>query len=91
MDATNYAESGNGQGSFVSDEDTRWRAWVAACHGLKGEARGLGATALGEYFYQLELAGKFRDREKIQEIYPLAMEEWERVVDGIRTAMERTG
>lgn len=61
-----------------------WNAWVSACHGLKGEARGLGALELGAHFYQLELAGRTRDIEKIEEIYPHVQKEWDRVVEGIR-------
>ena len=65
-----------------------WNAWISSCHGLKGEARGLGASVLGAYFYQMELAGKTRDQEKIEEIYPHACKEWKKVVDGIRLAIE---
>lgn len=70
---------------YGTPQDTAaWNAWVSSCHGLKGEARGLGASTLGTYFYQLELAGKTRDIEKIEEIYPQTQKEWDRVVDGIR-------
>lgn len=71
----------------ASEYNTAWKTWVSSCHGLKGEARGLGAAALGTYFYQLELAGKAEDREKIEEIYPQACQEWEKVVDGIQLAI----
>ena len=72
-------------GEYGTPQDTAaWNAWVSSCHGLKGEARGLGASTLGTYFYQLELAGKTRDIEKIEEIYPQTQKEWDRVVDGIR-------
>ena len=60
-------------------ESAAWNAWVSSCHGLKGEARGLGASVLGEYFYQLELAGKTKDKEKIEELYPHACKEWKKI------------
>lgn len=72
-------------GEYGTPQDTaEWNAWVSFCHGLKGEARGLGASTLGAYFYRLELAGRTRDIEKIEEIYPQVLKEWDRVVDGIR-------
>lgn len=74
------------QDILTQESDEVWNAWVASCHGLKGEARGLGALTLGRYFYQMELAGRGRDREKIAEILPLAEEEWEKAVNGIRSA-----
>lgn len=75
-------ESGGGE----PEAKEPWYAFVSFCHGRKGEAKGLGASALGDYFYQLELAGRARDREKILDIYPHAVEEWVWVADIIRTA-----
>jgi len=66
---------------------TAWKVWVSSCHGLKGEARGLGASALGAFFYQLELAGRAEDKEKIEQIYPYVCQEWKKVVDGIQLAI----
>lgn len=72
---------------LVKQENTSlWKMWVASCHGLKGEAKGLGAENLSEYFYQLEYAGRAEDREKIEEILPVAEEEWEKVINGIQIA-----
>lgn len=68
------------------ESEPLWKMWVASCHGLKGEAKGLGAEVLSEYFYQLELAGKAKDREKTEEILPLAEKEWEKVICGIQLA-----
>lgn len=65
-----------------------WNMWTASCHGLKGEARGLGASVLGEYFYQMEMAGKNQDKEKIEQIYVLAVKEWNKVVNGIQLTMK---
>lgn len=65
-----------------------WNMWIASCHGLKGEARGLGASVLGEYFYQMEMAGKNQDKEKIEQIYVLAVKEWNKVVNGIQLTMK---
>lgn len=80
---------GNGMHEGDSEEcGALWNAWIAACHGLKGEARGLGAAALGGYFYQLELAGRGGDMEKINVLYPDVCDEWEKVVEGIRRALE---
>ena len=65
-----------------------WKQWVSACHGMKGEARGIGAAALGEKFYSLELAGREQDIARIQREYPDMDSEWQRVVEGIRQALE---
>ena len=35
-----------------------WKTFVTQSHGLKGEAWGIGARKLGDFFYQLECAGK---------------------------------
>ncbi len=35
-----------------------WKTFVTQSHGLKGEAWGIGARTLGDFFYQLECAGK---------------------------------
>ncbi|MDE5823143.1 MAG: hypothetical protein K2H91_00435, partial [Lachnospiraceae bacterium] len=80
-------EAGNG-GCETPESILAWNAWISFCHGLKGEARGLGASVLGAYFYQLELAGRTKDKGKIEEIYPHANKEWKKVVEGIRLAME---
>lgn len=47
------------------------------------EARGLGAVELGELFYQLELAGRGKDTEKIKEVYPAALASRKKVSDSI--------
>lgn len=78
------------QDMLKQENDELWNAWVALCHGLKGEARGLGAMTLGRYFYQMELAGRGRDREKIEEIFLPAVEEWKKTVNGIRSASGET-
>lgn len=71
-----------------TEQKTLWNTWVVSFHGLKGEARGIGASDLGEYFYQMELAGREKDLKKIQEIYPVVLEEWKRVTEGIKTVMQ---
>ena len=68
-----------------TEDRIEWEKWVVTCHSLKGEARGIGASELGEYFYQLEMAGREKDTGKIKENYSAAMKEWEKVVEGIRT------
>lgn len=61
------------------DKEENWNAFVIQVHGLKGEARGIGAVELGELFYQLEMAGKEKNGTVIEDIYPAAMEEWQRI------------
>ena len=65
-----------------------WKQWVSACHGMKGEARGIGAAELGEKFYSLELAGREQDIARIEKEYSDMDSEWRRVVEGIRQALE---
>lgn len=69
----------------TSEQLAAWEQWVVSCHALKGEARGLGASKLGEEFYRLELAGKEKKALTIQNYYPITVKEWEKVVDGIHT------
>lgn len=66
------------------DKAENWNTFVIQAHGLKGEARGIGAVELGELFYQLEIAGKEKDRTVIEDIYPKAMEEWEKIRNVIK-------
>ena len=68
-----------------------WKQWVSACHGMKGEARGIGAAELGEKFYSLELAGREQDIAGVEKEYPDMDSEWQRVVEGIRQALEIVG
>ena len=72
----------------MSERDAFWDSWIAFCHGRKSEARGLGASRLGEYFYRLELLGRTKDIEKIKEIYPLANQEWKRAANEIQLAIK---
>ena len=65
-----------------------WNMWIVSCHGLKGEARGIGASILGEYFYQMEMAGRTQDKEKIEQIYMFAVKEWNKVVNGIQRTIK---
>ena len=64
-----------------------WKTFITQSHGLKGEAWGIGARKLGDFFYQLECAGKERDMEKAEHFYPKAMEEWQQVVDAIQRVL----
>lgn len=68
-----------------------WKQWVSACHGMKGEARGIGAAELGEKFYSLELAGREQDIAGVEKEYPDMDSEWQRVVEGISQALEIVG
>ena len=64
-----------------------WKTFVIQSHGLKGEAWGIGARTLGDFFYQLECAGKEKNIEKIEHFYPEAMEEWQQVVDAVQRVL----
>lgn len=64
-------------------ETTEYSSFVVQVHGLKGEARGIGADRLGELFYELELAGKEQDEEQIRALYPETMEQWKLVTAAI--------
>lgn len=64
-----------------------WKTFVIQSHGLKGEAWGIGARTLGDFFYQLECAGKERSLKKIEHFYPEAMEEWQQVVDAVQRVL----
>ena len=64
-----------------------WKTFVIQSHGLKGEAWGIGARTLGDFFYQLECAGKEKNIEKIEHFYPKAMEEWQQVVDAVQRVL----
>lgn len=75
-----------GDGLKPDETDRLWKEWISVCHGLKGEARGLGAKELGEYFYALELAGRAGDYNKIEEVRTAADAEWLRVVEAIQSA-----
>lgn len=66
-----------------TENDVLWNKWTILCHRLKGEAKGIGAQVLGIYFYNLELAGSIKDKERIKEIYPPASGEWQKIVDSI--------
>ena len=61
-----------------------WELFISRSHGLKGEAKGIGAIELGQLFYQLELAGKERDRERIEELYPIVINEWNKITEVIK-------
>ena len=67
----------------AQEGDALLRAFIALSHGLKGEARGLGAEALADCFYALELAGKAGERESLPQLLEAAEQEWRRVSDGI--------
>lgn len=63
-----------------------WKTFVTQSHGLKGETWGIGARTLGDFFYQLECAGKEKT-SKDRAFYPKAMEEWQQVVDAIQRVL----
>ena len=52
------------------EEARDFRQFTVIVHALKGEARGIGADALGEMFAVLEQAGKEEDQERIREMLP---------------------
>ncbi len=73
--------------NLAADSGKQWNALVSVSHGLKGEARGIGADKLGELFYKLELSGRGREKNKTEELYPTVIGEWLRVTDIISTVI----
>lgn len=61
-----------------------FKKWIAVCHGLKGEARGIGAESLGEWFYRMELAGREENSDELKKLLPDLLTEWEYVVKQIQ-------
>lgn len=55
-----------------------WNTFISKTHKIKSESFGIGAPALGELFYQLEIAGNHREQSLIQKKYPEAIEELRR-------------
>ncbi len=76
----------DGVGYKIPEDSSEWNKWITLCHRVKGEAKGIGAVLLGNYFSQLEEAGNARDKEKTMEIYPAACVEWNKVADSIINA-----
>lgn len=70
------------------ERDSLLKKWVSLCHGLKGEARGLGAAALGEVFYQLELAGRSGDVKQMEKYLPAAAALWQETAEGIKRFLD---
>ena len=61
-----------------------FKKWIVVCHGLKGEARGIGAESLGEWFYRMELAGREENSDELKKLLPDLLTEWEYVVKQIQ-------
>lgn len=61
--------------------------FVTQVHGIKGEARGIGAERLGNLFEELEEAAKQGNSRQVEELLPKAIEEWERIVHLIQTVL----
>ena len=61
--------------------------FIAQVHGIKGEARGIGAERLGNLFEELEEAAKQGNSRQVEELLPKAIEEWERIVRLIQTVL----
>ena len=70
------------------ERESLLKKWVSLCHGLKGEARGLGAAALGEAFYQLELAGRSGDVKQMEKYLPTAAALWQETAEGIKRFLD---
>lgn len=81
-----YTEAGNNIEPQKTVNNSKLDEWTALCHRIKGEAKGIGAVALGNYFIRLEEAGNFGDKEKIMEIYPAACKELQKMADSIINA-----
>lgn len=61
--------------------------FIAQVHGIKGEARGIGAERLGNLFEELEETAKQGNSRRVEELLPEAMQEWERIVRLIQTVL----
>ena len=61
--------------------------FVTQVHGIKGEARGIGAERLGNLFEELEETAKQENSRQVEELLPKAIEEWERIVHLIQTVL----
>lgn len=61
--------------------------FIAQVHGIKGEARGIGAERLGNLFEELEETAKQGNSRQVEELLPEAMQEWERIVCLIQTVL----
>ena len=61
--------------------------FIAQVHGIKGEARGIGAERLGNLFEELEETAKQGNSRQVEELLPEAMQEWERIVRLIQTVL----
>lgn len=72
---------------FLKSNSAGSNTFVTQAHKIKSEARGIGADRLGELFYELELAAKENDAPKIEEIFPAAMDEWQKIADIIRSVL----
>ena len=67
------------------EEVRDFRQFTVIIHALKGEAKGIGADALGEMFAALEQAGKEEDQETIREMFPETQKEWKQVTGVIES------
>ena len=65
-------------------EDNHFEAFSHLAHQLKGEARGIGHTELGEKFYQLELASKEHREDRIKVLLDSTLDLWEQVVTSLK-------
>lgn len=70
-------------------DDNAWEPLISNSHKWKGEAKGIGAKKLGELFYQLELAGKAKDKKKVEIVYKDLLEEWQHIVEIIKLGTKR--
>lgn len=61
--------------------------FIAQVHGIKGEARGIGAERLGNLFEELEETAKQGNSRQVEELLPEAMQEWKRIVRLIQTVL----
>lgn len=74
--------------SLLALTNGEWEAFISHSHGMKGEAKGIGAIELGELFYRLELAGREKNKERIETLYPIVIKEWNKIAEAIRKAIE---
>lgn len=68
-----------------------WKDYTIYVHGLKNEARTIGADTLADMAYAHEQKSKEGDIAFVQENYPSLMQEWEKTRESIRFYLKHQG
>ncbi|SFB20496.1 HPt (histidine-containing phosphotransfer) domain-containing protein [Acetitomaculum ruminis DSM 5522] len=65
----------------------KYQEYAVLVHGLKSEARSIGAYELGEKAYELELAGKAKDKDVIEAKTDALLEHYRKTVLSVKRAI----